>query len=64
MLRFPTSFLLILMVATVGAGSNTFLVDCEGSGNFTNIQDAIDASAEGNLILVLNHWSSVKDRFK
>jgi hypothetical protein len=52
------------MVATVGAGSNTFLVDCEGSGNFTNIQDAIDASAEGNLILVLNHWSSVKDRFK
>lgn len=54
MLRFTTSILLILMVATIGTGSNTFLVDGAGSGNFTNIQDAIDASAEGDSILVLN----------
>ena len=54
MLRFPTSILLILMTANLGAGAATIFVDGAGSGDFTSIQDAIDASEEGDLIFVLN----------
>jgi len=54
MLRFPTSILLILMTANLGAGAATIFVDGVGSGDFTRIQDAIDASEEGDLIFVLN----------
>lgn len=53
MLRCPTSILLVLMLATVGAGSNAFLVDCAGHGDFFKIQDAIDASEAGGEITVL-----------
>jgi len=54
MLRFPTSILMILLLASAGAGAETLLVDGRGSGDFSRIQDAINASEAGWKIIVMN----------
>jgi parallel beta-helix repeat protein len=52
MLRWPTAILLILILANIGASA--LLVDSKGTGDFSKIQDAIDASEAGGEIIVLN----------
>ena len=42
--------LLLLMIST--ASATTWIVDDDGGGNFTKIQDAINASADGDEIIV------------
>ncbi|MEA2046423.1 MAG: right-handed parallel beta-helix repeat-containing protein, partial [Euryarchaeota archaeon] len=45
--------ILILMVLTIStASTTTWIVDDDGCGNFTKIQDAINASADGDEIIV------------
>ncbi len=65
MLRFPTSILMILLLASAGAGAETLLVDAGGSANFSRIQEAIDVSEAGGEIIVMNgtyHGNLVVER--
>ena len=52
MFRCPASLILFLILASAASGAT--YVDQNGSGNFTNIQDAINASKSGDVIVVLN----------
>jgi len=52
MLRFPNWIMLIMILSNTAAG--TVFVDGEGAGDFTKIQDAINASEVGDVIVVLN----------
>lgn len=54
MLRWPHFILMTLILAEAAAGASALLVDGAGTGNFTNIQDAIDASEAGDEIIVMN----------
>jgi len=54
MLRFSTSILVILLLASAGAGAEPLLVDGRGSGDYSKIQDAINASEAGWEIIVMN----------
>lgn len=51
---------MILILILASAGSGTLVVDDDGAGNFTEIQEAINASEIGNLIVVLNGTYSEK----
>jgi parallel beta-helix repeat protein len=52
MFRCPASMMLIFILAS--AASGTVFVDDDGSGNFTKIQEAINASEIGDVIVVQN----------
>lgn len=54
MIRPPIWIFLIPLLANAAAGADTLLVDSGGFGNFTNIQDAINASKADDEIIVLN----------
>jgi len=53
MFRCPVSMMLILILASAASGS-IIVVDDDGAGNFTKIQDAINASEIGDEIVVKN----------
>jgi parallel beta-helix repeat protein len=53
MFRCPASMMLILILASTASGA-TVVVDDDGSGNFTTIQEAINASEIGDVIVVQN----------
>jgi pectin methylesterase-like acyl-CoA thioesterase len=52
-LRWSTSILLILILANAAVGSVAYTVDGGGSGDFSTIQEAIDASEANCVIIVL-----------
>ena len=59
----PAAFLFALMVFLVPrpvAAQVTWTVDASGGGDFTEIQPAIDASQDGDLILVLDQAQVVE----
>jgi parallel beta-helix repeat protein len=54
MLRWQFFILMTLILAEAADGAETHFVDGAGSGDFTSIQDAINASEAGGEIIVLN----------
>ena len=53
MFRFSCCMILILIMASAASGA-TIVVDIDGGGDFTKIQEAINASETGDEIVV---WS-------
>gem|GEM_PF-292063 len=53
MFRCPASLILFLIMASAASGA-IFVVDDDGAGNFTKIQEAINASEIGDVIVVQN----------
>ena len=49
-MRVPTIILFFLLLLPVGSGAATIRVEKDGSGDFTVIQDAVDAAEDGDTI--------------